>query len=511
MQASYAKKISWLLLISSLIKLLAAPTLELGNDEVYYWTYAIQPDWSHFDHPPMVGWLMRFTTFNLHWANEVTIRSGSIICAAISTWLLFKLGKLLANEQAGWYAALIYQCSVYTGFIAGFFILPDSPQMPFWTGALYLMCRILFAEEEKKTRQWLLLGLLIGLATLCKVHALYLWAGFGLFILVNRIKWLSNWRLYAGVMVTLVCLFPIVYWNILNDFITYRYHSNRVTHTTIQCDMLLREIVGEFAYQNPVIFIGIIIAIIALLRKKINCSKEKITWLLCMSVPMILMFWGISLLNPTLPHWSGPGYIPLMMIAAIYYSQKTTSGIPILIKSAAVLILTVLATGILLINFSPINYGSSDVANFGEYSPVLDLSGWKNLADSFSLQVKNDEQEGRMKNKAPIITNKWFPGGHIEFYISPITGQQLLGIGALDDLHKFAWLNKDRKQLALGDDAYCIIPSNLPMDVASAYGQYFTFIESPVIYTQKRGEDIIRYFYVYRLKGCKQVPPTVLK
>jgi hypothetical protein len=339
---------------------------------------------------------------------------------------------------------------------------------------------------------------------------LYLWAGFGLFILINRTKWLLNWRLYAGIMVTLVCLFPIVYWNILNDFITYRYHSNRVTHTNIQWDMLLREIVGEFAYQNPVIFVLIMAALLALLRKKIRFSSEKTGWLLCMSVPMILLFWSISLLNPTLPHWSGPGYIPLMIIAAIYLSQSSKPEMPTILKSAAALIMLVLSTGIYIINFSPVNFGSNDSANFGEYSPVLDLSGWKNLANSFSMQVKTDEQEGRMKNNAPILTNKWFPGGHLEFYIARITGQRLLGIGVLDDLHKFAWLNKERKALALGDDAYCIVPSNLPMDVATVYGQYFTAIESPVILTQKRGEAIIRYFYVYRLKGCRKVPVAVL-
>ena len=93
MQDPYYKKILWLIVIVSLLKLITASLLELGNDEAYYWTYAIQPDWSHFDHPPMVGWLIRLSTLNLLWVNEISVRLGSILCAAISTIFIFKTGK----------------------------------------------------------------------------------------------------------------------------------------------------------------------------------------------------------------------------------------------------------------------------------------------------------------------------------------------------------------------------------------------------------------------------------
>jgi hypothetical protein len=60
----YQKKLWWLIGISIVVKLVLSYFLELGNDEVYYYTYALQPDWNHFDHPPMVGWLIRIFTFN---------------------------------------------------------------------------------------------------------------------------------------------------------------------------------------------------------------------------------------------------------------------------------------------------------------------------------------------------------------------------------------------------------------------------------------------------------------
>jgi 4-amino-4-deoxy-L-arabinose transferase-like glycosyltransferase len=510
MQSIYSKRLFYLLLFIVLFKILIAGLIELGNDEVYYYTYALQPDWNHFDHPPMVGVLIRFTTLNLYWLNEVSMRLGAILGCAVSSWFIFLTGRSIGSERTGWYAALIYNCSVYTGIIAGLFILPDSPQMPLWTASLYLMSRIVFKEEDKKTVLWLLLGLMIGLASLSKVHGLYLWAGFGLFILMKRTKWLLNWRLYAGVIITAVCIIPIVYWNIQNNFITYKFHSERVTHHNIQWDSLMREILGEFAYQNPVVFILLIGSLIYLIRNKKIVSSLANIWLLCMSIPMILLFWGVALFNPTLPHWSGPAYIPLFIIAAGYLESGTQKAYPSFIKIAGGFVISLLIFATAFVRLAPFNIGSQKAENFGEYCPTLDLSGWNNFSDAFAKLEKEDVTNGSMKPNSPIIINKWFPGGHLEFYTARKAGLPVIGIGNLEDLHKFAWLNKSGEQLHLGDDAYCIVASNMPADPTTLYKDYFTTIEPPVLINQMRSKAVVRFFYVYRLKQCKKIPDPIL-
>ena len=70
----------WILLVTSLlIRAMIAAFLELGNDEVYYRTYALFPDWSHFDHPPMVGWLIQLFTLNLFFDSEFFLRLASLV------------------------------------------------------------------------------------------------------------------------------------------------------------------------------------------------------------------------------------------------------------------------------------------------------------------------------------------------------------------------------------------------------------------------------------------------
>jgi hypothetical protein len=505
---SYRKKVLLLILISMVIKLVIAGLLELGNDEVYYWTYAIQLDWNHFDHPPLIGWMIRLSTLNLHWVSEISLRLGSILGAGIATWFIFLIAKLIASEKAGWYAAIIYQSSIYTGIIAGLFILPDSPQMPIWTAALYCMAKLLYQpSSERRTSVWILLGLLIGLAALCKVHGLYLWVGFGLSILFLRIKWLLNWRFYLAVFITLILLLPIVFWNIQYDFITYKFHSERVTNTQLQWDMLGREIVGEFAYQNPIVFLLIILALIAFIKKSfIFSNKNTAIWIFCMSIPMILLFWIIALFNPTLPHWTGPAFIPLYLLAAVYLEQKTAKGTPKILSIAGYFVLVMLLIATAIVRLAPVNFGSHEKENYGEYCPTLDLSGWSEFSNEYAKLVASDKQKNLMKQNSFMIVPKWFPGGHLEFYTAPITHQTLIAIGPLQDIHKFAWLNRDRKKLQIGDDAYTIVPSNIPLDVTNQYAEYFNSIQAPVQINQIRNGGVVRYFYVYRLKGCKKIP-----
>jgi hypothetical protein len=45
----YQKKLGWLIVITLVVKIFLSFFIELGNDEVYYYSYAIQPDWNHFD------------------------------------------------------------------------------------------------------------------------------------------------------------------------------------------------------------------------------------------------------------------------------------------------------------------------------------------------------------------------------------------------------------------------------------------------------------------------------
>lgn len=507
----YQQRLWWLLGITIMVKIVLANLLELGNDEVYYYTYAIQPDWNHFDHPPMVGWMIRLSTLNLFWLSDLSMRLGSIVSAALATILIFETGAIIKNDRAGFIAALLYNLSIYTSIIAGLFVLPDSPQLLFFTASIYLMTKWVVKPNLFKIIDWILLGLCIGFATLSKVHGLYLWAGFGAFLIFHQPKTFKQPYLYVAGILSLLCLIPIVYWNVQNEFITYTFHSKRVAHSSIHLDTFLQQVLGEFLYQNPLVYITSLIALLNWRRIKSMVAQEEIVALLLwLSLPLIATFWVLSLLNPTLPHWTGPGFIALFILAGLYWSEKSLEFIPRLIQWAIGLMGAIIISFVLLVYVFPMQLGSLKQENLGEYNPINDVTGWKPFKASFEALVKEDIQLGKMRFDAPIVTHKWFPGGHILFYIATPLDKNLIGVGELEDLHKFAWLNKDLKGLQIGQNAYAIEPSNLPANTEMLYKDLFTKIElATIIPIKVRGVEL-RYFKVYRLLNCKKIPAQIL-
>jgi 4-amino-4-deoxy-L-arabinose transferase-like glycosyltransferase len=100
-------EITRLIIITTVIRCIIACYIDLGNDEVYYFTYAVQPDLNHFDHPPLVGLVIRLFTFNLHWINELAMRLPGIVGAAINTFLIARCGQLIRNRRTGIMAAIL--------------------------------------------------------------------------------------------------------------------------------------------------------------------------------------------------------------------------------------------------------------------------------------------------------------------------------------------------------------------------------------------------------------------
>ena len=170
----------WLLAVSAIIRGILAAWIEFGNDEVYYWTYAKFPDWSHFDHPGMVGWVIQLFSLNLLFDSEFFIRLASVVFITANTFIIFKIGKEIRNATTGLYAAMLYTASIYAFVITGVFILPDTPMSLFWLLAFWMFVKF-FTAETPKNLHLILAGLFSGLCMLSKYTGIFLWVGAGLY------------------------------------------------------------------------------------------------------------------------------------------------------------------------------------------------------------------------------------------------------------------------------------------------------------------------------------------
>jgi len=503
--AAYRRRTLRFLLLICAFKIFLAFYLELGNDEAYYWLYSQHLQWNYFDHPPMVALWIRIFTANLSLDAGGFIRLGSVVGSALSAWFLYRAVALVHSERAGWLAAVLYHSSFYAGITAGLYILPDSPQMVFWTGAMWLMA--LVEREPDRWRHWLLFGLVSGLCIMSKVHGVFLWAGMGGYAIFYQRGWLRRPQIYVAALVTLVLISPIIFWNIHYDFITYKFHSSRVTvrHFAILWKSFLREAASQLGFNNPVNVVLIVTALAAWWRRR-RPFPPVFPLYGFTGLPLALVLLCISLFrDTTLPHWSGPAYVSLLPFAAVALAQKSKSAWPVFLRWSFALFLIVLAGWTVIVKAFPGTWGSKLGEDYGRGDISLDMYGWEHASEQFGIFYRQQEAEGKAPAGLPLVATHWW-GAHVDYYFARPLGQPLIGLGQPRLLNHYLWTNRLHRDRLKSGEAYCIIPSD---DHTRLPYEYFDSARRVAVIPIERSGSPAHYFFVYRLSGLKKPAPEI--
>lgn len=504
-----------LLAISALIRGFLAGFIEFGNDEVYYWTYALYPDWSHFDHPPMLGWVIQIFSLNLLFTSEFFLRLSSVVFMTVNTYLIYLIGKEIKDKQTGFYAALLYTASIYVFVITGVFILPDTPLS---ICMFFSVLQFIRYFQKEKIKNLLLGGLFAGLAMLSKYSGIFIWVGVGLYVICYSRKEFKNPYLYLSVLISAVCMLPVLIWNINNDFISFTFHGDRVSlFGKFHIEYFLEELLGEFGYNNPVNFILIIIALVALFKGKKYIADMPKRFLLLFCLPFIGLFWYFSLTKQILPHWTAPALTFLLIFVAAYLADKhpIKDGNMIVPKSivgalTVMILVVVLGTVEIKTGFIPLNFTdkSKTVRYYGETDFTLDMYGWRRLKPEFQKIRKDKIEKGEMKTSDAMICLKWFPMANIDYYVAYPLHINMLGFRNMSDIHKYAWINKERGGLKVGENYWFLTESSDYYEPDCYLKTWFDEIVPADTITVERCGKPAKYVFVYMLKDLKKVPKT---
>lgn len=497
------QKLILLIMVSTLIRIILGSNLQLGNDEVYYWTYARYPDWSHFDHPPMVGILIQIFTFDLFFDSEIALRLGTIVVGSLSTLLIYFIGKEICNERSGFIASLLFTLSTYGFIISGLFIMPDAPLVFFWFLSLFYFIKFIKVINSVKGNIFLFLSFTaLGLAIYSKYQAVYLLFGYFLYFVVYERNQFKNPFLYLSLIVPLIFTSIIVYWNYLNNFSSINFHFNRVSFFSNEFNInsILREVFGSIAYINPFNFVLIIISLLAY-KKKNYFKRPYMNLLLFLSVPLILTTFFISIFSDTLPHWSGVAYLTLLPVASVYLSTKKNISY---VYYFLFIIMITLLIGIKVINSNWLSYsqkiGISD-ESLGKNDPTLDMYGWHQIHNKLIELERSDKSLTNL----PLVSYMWYPGAHLDYYVAKPMQKEIYVIGDINNIHKYDGINNKKNQLVVGQDAIYITNSRnfLPPEktMNNFFKQSVLLSKFPIM----RGGEIVKFGYIYRVKYYENI------
>ncbi len=384
--------------------LLLAPWLGLGVDEAHYALYGQRPDWSYFDHPPMVGWL--------HWAglqfgsSEFFVRLPAMILWPLILLMVWRLARRWygALTVANLAVALLVFSPVVV--VLGFGLVPDTPLMLAVLLALTLIDR-LDAAEGRKLGHWLGLGVLLGVAGLSKYTAVFLAASLLIVMVLNRRwHWLRRPGPWLAVIIAALMVAPVFYWNWQHDWLSFNYQVDHGAEGDWAAVKSLRYgLVLIFSY-GPLLTLAACIALARPEGNRPSIGRQASHWLA--GLLLLVALWSAGN-GENLPHWTVLTWVLLAPSAAnwLYGRAGTAKRWFVGVAGGLSLILSGLVWWLLVA--PPLQWLPQSAA------AVRDLHGWPEAA-ARANQLRAEWQSEQRLGRVQLWVGNWTQGSRLAWY-----------------------------------------------------------------------------------------------
>ncbi|MFN3455275.1 MAG: ArnT family glycosyltransferase [Pseudobdellovibrio sp.] len=245
------------LFLTLIVKLIVGSVLPIAADEAYYWVWGQNLQLSYFDHPGMVGWLSSLTNFIPILKPALALRIIFISLSTLTFYIWIKVFFTIRTPQNSSVAkyefiifAALYNLNPLTGF-GSILATPDAPLMFFWALSTLAMSHILISH---KTKDYILLGVFLGLGFCSKYHIVF----FPLFSLISillekKLKHISIKKLFLTFVFGLIFSLPVLIWNYQNDFASFKFQLNHGLNASVdyQSWWSLTYLGGQILIFNP--------------------------------------------------------------------------------------------------------------------------------------------------------------------------------------------------------------------------------------------------------------------
>lgn len=392
-----------LLLIAffSAIRIWVAPTFGLGVDEAHYILYAVHLDLSYVDHPPLVGWV-HAPFYILFGPSELVVRLPSILLFALTSFLAYLFTMEISGSKKISFLAVLALNSSFLFNAMGLMLLPESLLLVL---VFPLISVIRLMETKGDLNYFVSLGLILGLCGLAKYTSVVLVPSILVyFVFRKRFDLIFSTYTLVSVAIAFLMISPVLYWNMQNDYVSFRYQWSHVMGpSTLKILSLLSSLGAQAGAFSPFLF-GI--AVYGF-YKGFRSENERI-WLSILFGGAVLAFTlYVSLYDLSLPHWASLFYLLFIPIGAYYLSID---------GSAAKRKILHFSVGIsLVITLFLYAELAAKWFVFPDYnSPFRDIYGFDSIAKEADGLLKEDKNA----RKALAVTD-WTMGSRMIYYSLP--------------------------------------------------------------------------------------------
>ncbi|WP_435017767.1 ArnT family glycosyltransferase [Tundrisphaera sp. TA3] len=486
----------WLLIgASTLLRLAWASILGPGNDEAYHYLFWAHPDWSYFDHPPMVAVIESIGPALLRGSTSpFALRLGFIALFAGSTWLMYRLAERPFGPRVGLLAAFALNVTAYHTAAASSFVLPDGPLLFFW---LLTLDRLAAAfDEPDRIFPWLGVGVAWGLALLSKYHAIFLPAGALIYLWVepSARRVLRRPGPYLAALIGILVFSPVIAWNASHHWVSFLFQGGRAVGSLWpRPDYLAAMIGGQIAYLFPWIWIMLAVIMVRGVRQFRKIGRVE-RFFLCGSIAPLVAFTGVACFHRVLPHWTLVGYLSLFPLLGLAWEARWRADPAKALKYFKMLALATLIPVAFVLaeyQFGFLQQGAR--VSLGILPPkskidqTIELYGWDQVAEELG-------RRGLLGRDTDFLfTGNWISSGQIA-YATRDSGIPVLCYNDRDARGFAFW---SRPEDWVGKDGLLISVNDRQAE-PECYERYFSRIEPVAAFDVTRAGGVVRSIRVFR-------------
>lgn len=309
----------WLVLAVTALRLVTAVMFGLTDTEAYYASWARVIDWSYYDHPPLVAWMVAITSPLVH--GTLGIRIGSILSGLVFTLLFHELATRLFSARAAFFAVATL-VSMPAFFLMGFVLNPEAILAPLWTLALLLLLDLRDRDEPWRP---ILLGAVIGAGFLAKYTAVlmvpiaFAWLASG----ARTRRWLRRPSLYLGALVALVIASPVIAWNWAHGWPSLSLHLHERLATPSIANFgtnALHTLLGQLGIFQPIAVACLLAMAVVTVRRR---RDERFRLLAIAGIPVLFFLVMMVRVRDAEPHWTLMGWMPMAIAAGAWLDENT--------------------------------------------------------------------------------------------------------------------------------------------------------------------------------------------
>lgn len=406
------KRLLGFLLLLTLCRWPLVGMYELTPDEAYYHLWSQRLDWAYYSKGPGVALAIKLGTA-LFGSTEFGVRFLSPLLALGTALLLFSfVRRLYGQSVATWTVLAIQAIPIFQ--VGGLLMTIDPLSIFFWTAALYSFWLAL-QKSPAFSWHWPLTGVLIGLGFLCKyTNAMELVSVVLVLTMVHKYRGeLRRPGFYAMLGVFLLCTLPPILWNCRHEWITVIHLRSRGgldSGFAFHPKEPLAYLGAHLGVYSPLIFVAILVA----LWHSIPAARLhfKPLFLLSFALPLLLLYFGLSLKQAGEANWTAPAMVSLAVATAAFWHERAERSLGARRFVFAALIVgifmstLVLNTDLLRTAGVPLPY---------RLDPSTRLRGWRTTAE----QVENFRKKFEAETGKPVflIGSSYQMAASLSFYM----------------------------------------------------------------------------------------------